>query len=58
MLREREQATLSTAGFSDVRVEVGYFRHGDVLRLEVRLFGKGDRVAQARKLLPFSDNQI
>jgi hypothetical protein len=55
-LRANAQTTLNAAGFSDVNVVVGYFQHNDHLRLEVRLNGPPNRVTEARKLLPFSDN--
>jgi hypothetical protein len=55
-VREAAQATLDNAGFTDVIVEVGYVLRGDKIRPEIHLKGGADRVAQARKLLPFADN--
>jgi len=54
--RQHAQVRLDAAGFNDVKAECGFFKNGDKLRMEVRLHGDPNRVAEARKHLPFSDN--
>jgi len=54
--RKHAQDRLDAAGFSDVKAVCGHFKNGDSLRMEVRLNGNPSRVAEARKVLPFSDN--
>jgi hypothetical protein len=55
-VREAGQATLDNAGYPDVIVEVVHVLRGGKLRPEVQLKGDASRVAEARKLLLFSDN--
>jgi hypothetical protein len=53
--RADAQRRLDAAGFSDVTALAGHFKNGDGLRFEIRL--NGARASQARKHLPFSDNE-
>jgi hypothetical protein len=48
------QSAFDAAGFKDVTAGAGYLKHGNELRLEIRLNGVG--ALEARKHLPFSDN--
>ena len=56
-LQEQEQAKLNAAGLSDVKFCVGWFKVGDHMRLEARLFGPPNSLIKARELLSFSSSE-
>ena len=56
-LQEQEQAKLNAAGLSDVKFCVGWFKDGDHMRLEARLFGPPNSQIKARELLSFSSSE-
>ena len=57
LLLEDARTKLDAGGYTDVKVSLGRVPVGNDRPLAVLLDGRPDRVAEAHKLLPFSDNE-